>query len=50
MTKYVLTIILLTGLFLSFHDTYWPWAIIPAGIIWGLAGLGLYLESREHSR
>lgn len=42
--KYAITTVLITGVFLSFHDTYWPWAIIPAGIVWGLIALGLSLE------
>jgi hypothetical protein len=44
--KYAITTVLITGVFLSFHDTYWPWAIIPAGIVWGTIALGLTLERK----
>ena len=46
MTKFIIGGSLIVGLILSFHDTYWPWAIIPIAIVWGTAGLALYLERR----
>lgn len=48
--KYVFITALTTGLFLSFHDTYWPWAIACAGIVWGMIALGLTLERLEQDK
>jgi len=49
MTKLIIGGSLAVGLVLSFHDTLWHWAFIPAGIVWGAAILGLLLERREQS-
>ena len=38
------------GLLLGFHETLWPWAFIPAGIVWGMIVLGLELERREQKK
>lgn len=46
MTKFILGTCIVVGLVLSFHDTLWPWAIIPAGIVWGMLGLALLFEGR----
>jgi hypothetical protein len=48
--KYVFITALTTGLFLSFHDTYMTWAILPAVIVWGMIALGLTLERRDRER
>ena len=45
--KYVFITALTTGIVLSFHETYWTWAIIPVAIVWGMIALGLALERRE---
>lgn len=48
--KYAIATVLITGVFLSFHDTYWPWAIIPAGIIWSLIAVGLLIDRIERGK
>jgi hypothetical protein len=48
--KYVFITALTTGIFLSFHDTYWTYAIYPAMIVWGMIALGLALERRERGK
>jgi len=48
--KYVFITALTTGLFLSFHNTLWPWAYIAVAIVWGMIITGLALERRERER
>jgi hypothetical protein len=48
--KYVFITALTTGTFLAFHDHWWPWAIIPVSIVWGMIALGLALERREREK
>lgn len=48
--KYVFITALTTGTFLSFHDHLWPWAIIPASIVWLMIALGLSIERWERER
>lgn len=45
--KYVFITALITGTFLAFHDQFWPWALIPVSIVWGMIVLGLALERKE---
>jgi hypothetical protein len=48
--KYVFITALTTGLFLSFHETLWTWALIPVSIVWVMIALGLAIERREQNR
>jgi hypothetical protein len=48
--KYVFITALTTGAFLSFHETYWTYAIYPVAIVWGMIALGLALERREREK
>jgi hypothetical protein len=48
--KYVFITALTTGTFLSFHDTYWTYAIYPVAIVWGMIALGLTLERLERNK
>lgn len=48
--KYVFITALITGLFLSFHNTLYPWAYIAVAIVWGMIITGLALERREREK
>jgi hypothetical protein len=49
MTKALLTIALVSGLILSFHDTLWPWAFIPGAFLWVMIILALAYGRTEGS-
>jgi len=36
--------VILLGAVLSFHDTLWPWAILPLAIAGGMLAVGLMIE------
>jgi hypothetical protein len=48
--KYVFITALTTGTILSFHDTYWTYAIYPVAIVWGMIALGLTLERLDREK
>lgn len=48
--KYVTITALITGVFLSFHEHLWPWALIPASFVWIVIALGLTLERLDRER
>jgi hypothetical protein len=35
---------ILLGVVLSFHDTLWPWAVLPLAIAVGMVVVGLMIE------
>jgi hypothetical protein len=39
-------VILTLGVVLSFHDTYWPWALVPLVLSALVGAIGLRLEGR----
>jgi hypothetical protein len=36
--------VLLLGTVMSFHDTLWPWALLPLAIASGMLAVGLMIE------
>lgn len=49
-TLKIVFVILSLGILLSFHDTYWPWALVPLVIAGLVAVVGLRLEQWLGSR
>lgn len=47
-TRNVVFVILILGVILSFHDTYWPWALVPLMLSALVAVIGLRLANRRN--
>jgi len=47
-TRNVVFVILILGVILSFHDTYWPWALVPLALSALVAVIGLRLANRRN--
>jgi len=47
-TRNVVFVILILGAILSFHDTYWPWALVPLMLSALVAVIGLRLANRRN--
>lgn len=43
-------VILLLGAVISFHDTYWPWTLVPLTLAGIVAVVGLRLEQWLENR
>lgn len=44
-TRDIVFVILTLGVLLSFHDTYWPWALVPLAVSALVAVVGLRLAN-----